>query len=194
MSSLFETKHEQQIGKLAMQIANFSKRDVTDFELASGAHKLWDECHRYETKQAYYYDADIAAPLVVRYSTYALKFALILSAVNGEWGRITKATMQTSIDLANNYKAHVFRLMNEKSEHNVSGGKLQKILGIIVRHFPKSEGKGVPTRTITHNSNMKSGELKPCLEKLVEIGALTEEKAGRGFRYIPNVDKLNVRV
>lgn len=193
MTGMYEVAHDQRIGDLAMQIANLSKRDHTEFVFADGAHELWDTWQRAEAKKAYYYDSDIAAPLVMRYSTYALKFALILSAINNSWGRIEKSTMQTAIDLSSNYKRYVYKLMSEKSKHSVNGGKLQKVLQLVVKHFPQTEGKGVATSKIQQYANMTKGELHPVLEELVEKGALTEETVGNGFRYIPNVEKLAVR-
>jgi len=191
---MYQEKHDQELGRLAMELANLGKRESTEFKLTTKAHNLWDRWHRSQLKKAYFYDSDIAAPLVTRYSTYALKFALILAAVNGDWGSVNESTMQTAISLADNYKSYAHKLMAEKSQHQVSGGKLQKILKIVWKLLPQTEGKGVTTKAIMQHAKMSSGELKPCLEKMVDCGALTEESVGRGFRYTPNVEKLTVRL
>ena len=193
MTGMYDQRYDARIGELAMQLANIGKQDHTDFLFTGNAHELWDTWQRESARTAYYYDSEIAAPLVMRYSTYALKFAMILAAINGSWGTITPETMQTAMDLADSYKRYVHRLMSEKSEHQVSGGKLQKIFAVIKKKFPETYGKGVTTKTIQQFSGMKSAQAGPCLEKLVEIGAIAEEQAGRGKRYIPMAETLPVK-
>lgn len=184
--------HGDQVIRLSYKLMELDKNQQTDFVFTGDAHQLWDTWQRKAAKEAYYFGDDIASAIVTRYSAYALKFSMILAAVNDSWGKITPAIMQTAIHLADNYKSYADRLLSEKKNYGISGGKLQKVFAVIKGQ--NKDGNGVTTKRIMQYSNLQKFELDPCLEKLVEIGAIVEEVAGRGKRYKPATDVLPIKV
>lgn len=191
MTGLYEEKHDAEIGRLAVALQNLDRQREQDFALAGDAFTLWDDWQRQAAKDAYYYGDDTIAAVVTRYSAYALKFSLILAAVNGEWGRVTAETMQTAIHLADSFKRSVARLLREKDDHLVSGAQLQKVFKAI--QLLNSDGKGVTTKSILQRTGMRKAQLTPSLEKLTEIGAIAYQPAGNGFRYWAMTEELPIR-
>jgi len=192
MTGLLSAQHDQTIGELAVHLNKLSRQDETDFVFTGDAHSLWDTWQRRAAKDAYYFGDDTAAAIVTRYSAYALKFAMILAALDGEWGRITPETMRTAIALADDYKRHAYRLLTERQEHQVSGGRLQKVFLVIKSEGQKSGG-WMSARDILRAAHMRKTQLDPCLEKLVEVGAIVQEKAGRGYKYAAVAENLPVK-
>jgi hypothetical protein len=191
MTGLYEEKHDTEIGRLAVTLQNLDRQREQDFILAPDAFTLWDGWQRQAAKDAYYHGDDRIAAVVTRYSAYALKFALILAAVNGEWGTVTSSTMQTAIHLADSFKRSVARLLREKEEYQVSGAKLQKVFKAI--QFLNAGGNGVITKKIQQRTGMQAAQLTPCIEKLMEVGAIAQKQAGRGFRYWATTGELPIR-
>ncbi|MBK7202866.1 hypothetical protein [Candidatus Amarolinea dominans] len=62
----------------------------------------------------------MVAAIASRYGTYALKFALLLSAVT-DYGRITDNNMIAAIALAGGYKTNALRLFTDRRSHGVTG-------------------------------------------------------------------------
>lgn len=177
---------DAQVGALATTLMQVDRQRDTQFEFQPGALSLWDDWRRDAEKSAFYYGDDVTMAIVSRYSTYAIKFALILAALNGEWGTISAMTMQTAMDLADGFKATVYRLLTEKQNWGVSGAKLQKVFRFIQRGGPD----GVTSRELARVSHMRKAELAPVLEKLAEVGAVMMVGSGRGDRYVPAVERL----
>lgn len=174
MTGLYTSQIDSQIGELAVDLMNINRQRDTDFQLDSDAFSMWDKWQRKAAKEAYLYGDDISAAIVTRYSAYALKFSIILSSINGSWGVVTPETMQTSIQLSENYKSYVHKLLSEKQNYGVSGAKLQKVFGAIKARNLK--GDKVTRKVIQQYANMKKTELDPCIEKLLEIGAIMEDE------------------
>ena len=191
VAGLYEAQHDAEIGRLAVTLQNLDRQREQDFTLAGDAFSLWDGWQRQTAKDAYYYGDDTIAAVVTRYSAYALKFSLILAAVNGEWGRVTLPTMQTAIHLADSFKRSVARLLREKDEHLVSGAQLQKVFKAI--QILNTDGKGVTTKSILQRAHLRKAQLTPCLEKLSEIGAIAYQKVGNGTRYWAMTEELPIR-
>ncbi len=192
MAGIFQAQHEAEIQKLAFRLMEIERQQETDFTLSKEALTLWDSWQRQAAKDAYFFGDDVTAAIVTRYSAYALKFAIILAAVNGSWGTITPDTMQTAIHLSNNYKLYVHRLLSEKSNFGVSGAKLQRVFRVIstlTREIGHATTKGILQKT-----GMKKAELGPCLEKLKEIGAVDGVQSGNGHRYVNLCESLPIKV
>jgi hypothetical protein len=187
MTGLFTNEHDAQVGALATTLMNIDRQRETDFELVSPAFTLWDAWQRQAAKDAYYYGDDVTAAIVTRYAAYALKFAMILAAVNDSWGTITPETMQTAIDLADSFKATVYKLLSMKSNYGVSGAKLQKVFRVIKG---KAGAEGITQREIGRLCHMRKAELTPCMEKLIAIGAVMAVESGKAERFIPAVENL----
>ena len=192
MTGLLDAQYDAAIGELASQLHRLSRQEETDFTFAGDAHALWDGRQRQAAKEAYYYGDDIAAAIVTRYSAYALKFALILAALNGPWGVITPETMRSAIDLADYFKRHIYRLLSERDQHEVSGGQLQKVFAVIKGEGAKVDG-WVPARTVLRKTHLRKAQLDPCLDKLVEVGAVVREEAGRSFKYMAATETLPIK-
>jgi hypothetical protein len=182
MVGIFREQHEGQIQRLALRLMELDRQAETDFHVTPDALALWDAWQRQAAKDAYYYGDDVTAAIVTRYSAYALKFSLILSAINGSWGEITAATMQTAIQLATSYKGYVHKLMSEKENYGISGAKLQRVFRSVAL-LTREKGFAT-TKAIMQKSGMKTNDLAPCLEKLMEIGAIDGVTSGNGKRYV----------
>ena len=181
MTGLYTQDQDAEIGRLAVTLVNIDRQRDTDFILKGDAHKLWDAWQRDAAKQAYFYGDDVVAAVTTRYAAYALKFATILAAVNGSWGTITEETMQTAISLADSFKRNVNTLLAEKANYGMSGAKLQKVFAVIKR---KGGAGGATRKTVTQFANMRAGDVTLCLDKLIEIGAVIENREGRASRFI----------
>lgn len=180
--------HADEVTRLSNKLLELDRQQDTDFVFSGDAHRIWDTWQRQSAKNAYVYGDDIAAAIVTRYSAYALKFSLILAAVNDSWGTITPDIMQTAIHLADSYKHNVRRLLSEKANYGISGGKLQKVLKILQRR------QNLTAREIGQIANMRATEVAPCLEKLTEVGAIMTESAGKATRYITTGQELPIKV
>jgi hypothetical protein len=192
-AELYTAQHDTHLATLVAPLQTIARQPPTDFLFEDDALALWDTWQRFHVRDAYYFGDDAVAAVVTRYSAYALKFALILTALNGVWGKITPQTMQTAIDLADNYKAYVYRILSEKGEHEITGAKLQKVFAVIKRKHQENSGEGVAASVIQAFTNLTKSQLTPCLDKLLAIGAITEEASGRGKRYQPAADALPVK-
>ncbi len=181
MTGMYTPQHDAQLGELAIQLVNLDRRDETAFILADGAHALWDAWQRQAAKDAYFYGDDVIAAIVTRSAAYALKFSIILTAINSSWGTVTADTMQTAINLADNFKASMGKLLAERTNYGISGAKLQRVFSIIKR---KSTEGMVTRRVIMQYSGLRVNEVAVCVEKLLEVGAINEDKAGRSTRYV----------
>lgn len=190
---LYSPKHDNQIAELIAPLQAISRYSPTNFIFEGEALDIWNKWQKYHVKDAYFYDDDIVSAVVTRYSAYALKFSIILTALNSQWGKITTDTMQIAIDLADSYKSYVYRILAEKGAHQVTGGKLQKVFVVIKRKNQENQGEGATISMIQAFSHLNKSQLTPCLEKLIEVGAITEENSGRGKRYRPAVEDLPVK-
>ena len=191
MAGLFQQQHEVEVQKLSFKLMEIDRQQETDFTLSREALSLWDSWQRREAKEAFYFGDDVTAAIVTRYSAYALKFSIILAAVNGSWATISQDTMQTAIDLANNYKSYVHKLISEKHNFGVSGAKLQRVFKVV--SVLTREGGHATTKAIMQKSGLKKAELGPCLEKLQEIGAIDSAQAGNGHRYVNLCETLPIK-
>ncbi len=190
VTGMYTQKHDEELTRMSHALMEIDKQRDTDFSLLEDSFEIWDKWQRQAAKDAYYFGDDVSSAIVTRYATYALKFSMILSAVNGSWGKVTPKVMQTSIDLADNYKSFAFRLLSEKANFGISGSKLQKVFGCIKA---RTKEKGVPTKEILQYCNMNRSEAEPYLNKLKEIGAVIEEKSGNGFRYTVTTQDLPIK-
>jgi hypothetical protein len=189
---LLRAEHLAEVDQLAAVLANIDRQAETDFIFTGNAFDLWNDWQIQVQKDAYYFGDDRITAIAVRYNTYALKFATILAAVNGSWGTITAATMQTAINLVDSYKGYVHRILTEKERYRLTGGKLRKVFDAI-RNLA-NKGQPPTTKQIQQATHLRKHELDPCLEKLVDVGAIVEEPAPpRGKRYIAVAAELPIR-
>lgn len=186
---LFTQQDEIRMGQLAVKLMQVDREPPHAFQFEDDSFTLWADWQSEAARQAYHYNDDTVSAIVSRYANYALKFSLILAAAHGRWGVISPEIMQTSIDLAENFKAAMYRILTAKANHGVSGQKLQKVFAIIHRE----RETGVTTKLIYQRANMVRGECQPVLDKLTEIGACRCEKAGNGFRYFACTDRLPIK-
>lgn len=191
VTGTFTQRHAERVSKLAFKLMEIEVKQDTAFVLTDDAHERWRAWRTTGLKAAYRQNDENAAAITGRYATYALKFALILAAVNDSWGTITPATMQTAIHLADNYKANVYRILSESGKHRVDGSKLQKVfLAIQKKGNPKG---GMTIGEIMRYANMKQNELQPCMEELQNAGAIVSDTSGRSPRYMTTLDKLPLK-
>jgi hypothetical protein len=192
MTGLYTQEHDTKMGRLAAHLLQLAGRHDTDFIFTGDAHQRWDTWQRKAAREAYYFGDDVASAIVTRYSAYALKFAMSLAAVNDSWGEITPKTMQTAIHLADNYKGYMNRLLSEKREYGISGANLQKVFAI-VQTKGNSTNKGVTVRQLAQYTKLKRDQITECIDKLLEIGAISEEKNNRTSRYCAIAKELPIK-
>ncbi len=161
--------HEGAISKLAWKLMEIDRQKETAFTLQGESFKMWSSWRTESLKLAWKQQDETAMAIIGRYATYALKFATILTAINGDWGTVTESTMQTAIDMAGNYKHNVNRILSERGKHEVSGGKLQKAFLLLQR---KGGADGLTARQMSISLNMGKSQFTPIIDKLVEIGAV----------------------
>ncbi len=189
-TGVFTQHHADRTSRLAYKLMEIDQKPDTPFVLNGDAYECWSGWRTTGLKAAYRQNDENAAAIIGRYATYALKFAIILSAVNDSWGTITPVNMQTAVHWADNYKANVYRILSESGKHRVDGSKLQKVFLVIQR---KSKDGGMTVSEIMRYANMKQNELRPCLDELQNVGAVLVDNAGRAARYMTMIDKLPLK-
>ena len=190
-AGLYTDEHEGEMNRLAKHLYDLANKDPRDFMFKGQALKRWHQWRKQSVKKAYYFGDEAISAIVGRYCTYALKFGIILSAINDSWGVIDEETMTTAINLADNYKTTVHKLLDEQQNYGVSGAKIQKIFAVIQA---RANGEGVTRRVICQFANMKTSEVQPVLDKLKEIGAVIVHKKGRAEKYVPAVQSLPAKI
>lgn len=182
---------DARLAKLAFRLMQLDKQPEQDFILGEDAYKTWHRWRVAAVKEAYLYGDDTVSAIVERYATYALKFAIILTAISGTWGEISATTMQTACDLADSFKLTMYRLVTEKSNYGVSGAKLQKVFRVI---RDKSGAAGITAREVMQLCNMGKSEFGPCMDKLLSIGAVMANEGVRTTRYTAAVASLPAKI
>lgn len=194
--TLFTSDANTKMDELARVLQFIDIQAETDFIVTKDAFAHWATWGKEAKKAAYLFGDEIAAAIVGRYTTLALKFALILASVNKSWGSITLDIMQSATGLADAYKAVAYRLLTEKSNFGVSADKMQRVYQAIIDRCSLGEdekNKGnfnandfAPTeREIYKELHWKKSELTPILEKLLEIGAVIRTKGSKTDYYAP---------
>ena len=178
---------EAHLQELAVTLIKVSAKTGGDFLLDADAHHRWNSWRKEERRHAFELGGDVVAAIASRYTTYALKFALLLSAVT-EYGRITDKNMTAAIALAGAYKTAALRLFTDRRNHGITGAKVQRVFAAIT-----SGGGTATTKTILQALHMSTSDLQPILDVLTEQGAIVAEKAGRGYRYAAMTDKLPIK-
>lgn len=191
VTGVFTATHAERIKKLAYKLMEIEVKKETAFFLTGNAHEQWRIWRTTGLRAAYRQNDENAAAITGRYATYALKFALILAAVNGSWGTIAPEVMGTAIDLADNYKANAYRILNEKDKHRVDGSKLQKVF-LLIQKKGNPKG-GMTVGEIQRNANMKQNELQPVLDELNDMRVLLVDNSKRTPRYTAVAEKLPLK-
>ena len=186
-SRLLTQTDEARLQGLAATLIKISARPGGDFTLDADAHHRWNTWRKEERRQAFELGGDVVSAIASRYGTYALKFAMLLSAVT-DYGRITDNNMVAAIALAGGYKTNALRLFTDRRSHGVTGAKVQRVFAAIL-----SGGGTATTKNILQNLHMTASELQPLLDVLCEQGAVTADKAGRGFRFTVTTNKLPIK-
>ena len=186
-SRLLTQTDEARLQGLAATLIKISARPGGDFTLDADAHHRWNTWRKEERRQAFELGGDVVSAIASRYGTYALKFAMLLSAVT-DYGRITDNNMVAAIALAGGYKTNALRLFTDRRSHGVTGAKVQRVFAAIL-----SGGGTATTKTILQTLHMTASELQPLLDVLCEQGAVTADKAGRGFRFTVTTNKLPIK-
>lgn len=185
---LSDAEYTTMLALLAAPLRDIAGRTETTFILGAGAFDAWDTWQREGLRRAHEYGDDSALAIMGRMATAALKMAMVLAAVNGRWGHISAETMRSAIWLADIFRHNTWTLLTERANHGTSGHKLAKALRIIKQ---RGGTAGCTKTTIMQYGNMKSHELRPVLDKLLQIGAVTISDDGR--RYRAEHDKLPVK-
>ena len=186
-SRMLTQTDEAHLQALATTLIKVSAQTGGDFLLDADAHHRWNTWRKEERRHAFEVGGDVVAAIASRYGTYALKIAMLLSAVT-DYGQITDNNMVAAIALAGAYKTNALRLFTDRRNYGVTGAKVQKVFGAI------SRGGGTSTtRDLLAAAHMTASELQPILDVLTEQGAITADKAGRGFRFTATTDKLPIK-
>lgn len=175
-----EGEIDRQLNALAQPLRQIAAQPETSFVFDDGVFRIWDTWQQDRIRRAYEYADDTAMAIAARMSTAALKLAMILAAVNGEWGRISTERMEAAIWLADSYRLNLWRLLTERAEHGVSGHKLAKVLQVVNRHG----AAGCTRREMMRGAHLKAHALRPVLDKLLQLGAVVPGDDGKRFRAI----------
>lgn len=189
--AMLTDEHTNKINRLALKLMEIDRHPEKDFVLTGNALALWSDWRKVGLMAAYEAQDNTAMAIIGRYATYALKFAIILAAVNDSWGIITPDIMQTAIHLADNYKHTVNRIITEADKHRVTGAKMQKVFGVVKTR--NRDGNGVTLRQVQQYANISRQEAQQCMEQLVEYGAVTTNEVGKSLRYIHVVTELQLK-
>jgi len=187
-SRMLGPNDEAALAELARPLIALHNRPSTDFTLSADAHATWNVWRKESRRAAFEFGGDVVGAITSRYITYALKLALLLGAVTN-WGTITPDNMTAAIALADTYKTAALRLFTDRRNHGTTGAKLQRVFMAIQR-----SGNNITTKDLLQALHLKSSELQPVLDKLLEVGAIVSEPAGRGYRYSCSTERLPVRV
>lgn len=190
-SGSYTDSHEERVKSLAFRLMTFESQKEKQFIFVDGALDAWVNWQADAMEYAFLLNDSISMSILRRYNTYALKFATILAAINGEWGFISPETMNTSIKLADNYKALMYRILTEGNRHKMTGDKANKIFNVIKRL--QTEEKGATLRRIAQYTNMTTNDVEPYLESLTVTGEVGTEPLGRTVTYKAEVDRLRPR-
>lgn len=185
---LLDEGHKAKLDMLAARLKGIDGQPPTAFIFEGDAFKRWNEWQRHCKKSAYLYGDDVISSITGRYSTYALKFAMLLASVNGKFGRISPTEMEQGIALADHFKFAVQSLLEGRQNHGISGDKMQRVFSVI-----RDKGPQVRTKTIQQFAHLNASEVRAVIDRLAEIGAIVSEKAGKGYAYTATTDKLPVR-
>jgi len=186
-SRMLTQDDEAHLLALATTLIKVSAKTGGDFVLDQDAHHRWNTWRKEERRHAFEVGGDVVAAIASRYGSYALKFAMLLSAVT-DYGKITDNNMVAAIALAGAYKTNALRLFTDRRNHGITGAKVQRVFAAI-----SSGGGTATTKTILQTLHMTASELQPLLDVLTEQGAITADKAGRGFRFTATTDKLPIK-
>lgn len=183
-----EGEVDRRLNALAQNLRMVAAQSETMFAFEGDAFQTWATWQTERKRSAFEYGDGTANAITSRITTVAIKLALILAAVNGEWGRITPERMAAAIWLADMFRLNTWRLLNERSDHVVSGHKLQKVLATIRQ---QGGAAGCTKRVIMRAAHLKAHELRPVLEKLLSLGAVVPSDDQKRYRAIH--DKLPVK-
>ena len=186
-SRMLTQTDEARLQALATTLIKVSAKTGCDFILDQDAHHRWNAWRKEERRHAYEVGGDVVAAIASRYGTYALKIAMLLSAVT-DYGHVSDNNMVAAIALAGAYKTNALRLFTDRRSHGLTGAKVQRVFAAI-----SSGGGTATTKTILQVLHMTASELQPILDVLTEQGAITADKAGRGFRFTVTTDKLPIK-
>lgn len=184
-------EHTNKINRLALKLMEIDRYPEKDFTLTSNALSIWSDWRKAGLMAAYEAQDNTAMAIIGRYATYALKFAIILAAINDSWGIISPEIMQTAMHLADNYKHTVNRIITEADRHRVTGAKIQKVFGVV--KAKNKDGQGVTLRIVQQFANLSRQEAQQCIEQLVEYGAVITNEVGKSTRYINAVTELQLK-
>jgi len=174
--------------RLANPLRALAGAGETEFQLTRGTLDAWNAWRSDGLRRAHEYGDDTARSITARTNTAALKLAMILAAVNGQWGCISIETMRAAIYLADMYRKNAWQLLTERSRYSIGGHKLAKAHRVIRE---RGGAVGCNRSTIQQFTNMRAHELRPVLEKLLSIGAVTLSDDGK--RYRAEHDKLPIK-
>jgi predicted transcriptional regulator len=191
MPATLTEEHTNKINRLALKLMEIDRYPEKDFVLTGNALSIWSDWRKAGLMAAYEAQDNTAMAIIGRYATYALKFAIILAAINDSWGIISPEIMRTAMYLADNYKHTVNRIITEADRHRVTGAKMQKVFGVV--KAKNTDGQGVTLRIVQQFANLSRQEAQQCMEQLVEYGAVITNEIGKSTRYVNAVTELQLK-
>ena len=178
---LSEVDIDRTLNGLAQPLRMAAAQPETSFRFEGEAFAIWDEWQRNRLKRSFEFGDETALAIASRTNTAALKLAMVVAAVNGEWGRIVPERMAAAIWLADLFRRNLWSLLESRQQHTVGGHKLAKVLQVAVR----SGAAGCTRRQLMRGAHLKSHELRAVLDRLLSLGALIPADAdGKRFRAI----------
>lgn len=126
--------------------------------------------------------------IIERYATYALKFAMLLSAGRGDGETVTLSHVEGGVRLAENFMTNNLALYRYLRANRVTGSLLHKVLTLL-----NARKEGLTRREIGQLANISdTGIREEVIELLLGYGAVAEEANGRTTRIFATQKRLPV--
>lgn len=174
------------LGAVRLYLADLNRRNAAPMQIEAGADTYLEEWRRTmihaavrNTERHERVDA-----IIERYATYAVKFAMILCAGRGDGETVALTHAEGGCRLAENYMTNVFRLYQYQKEHRLTGALMQKAIGIL------NKGGDLTPRELGRALHLSATMRDELVQRLLAIGAVSEETTGRTTRLSPKVNKL----
>jgi len=182
-AALLTPDDDRRWGELSAMLSYLSIQPDTDFQIDQDAFLHWKRWQSDARRGAFAYGDETASAIVGRYGTYALKFAIVLAAVQKSWGRIGIDHITAACTLSDYYKSIVFKVLTEQSEQGVNAGRMQEVYKFIRLRFKNSAP--VTMRDLARKFHLKRPQLAPTVDALVDGGYVLRTNQGKTTLMVP---------
>lgn len=186
-ATLLTPAQQECLTRAAAQLAKIAKQEYRDFTIDRDAMALWRDWRAERLHDAFQDADDLGLSFGERYATYALKIAMLLCIASGRDSRLMPGDVANGITLALHYERCLLTLREARQDYGLSGSKMQRVFLVIQRRGP------ITRKLLRDFTRYATAELDPVLDKLLAIGAILEQPAGRTKTYVAATERLPIR-